>query len=345
MEESIMSLTVHNGPTGRIKQPVGAAKLPQPALRKLNRLIAAAEDAASIWRGANGRWLEAHAALTAARSAEEARVDEAEHRALRSNGPGGALVRRHSQPLSREPIDASRPPYRAATVAAEAEEARRRSAVDAADEAVDPARRIVTAIEAFLVGLADDAELEAVDPVPVKSKPDLREQLQAVRTTIEAVSTEREAVRNSPPADEDVLAVIKREVEALAERGRPRVSGILRGGIYWQQTRADIHVDGAFATASVVDALAATAWLDPDKMIAALHAEARRAVKESGRQPGPPALQRATIIATLDAQLLAAERLEAAIIDATEDAGFTVSRRPNTDPRALLGVAGPAHNA
>jgi hypothetical protein len=47
----------------------------------------------------------------------------------------------------------------------------------------------------------------------------------------------------------------------------------------------------------------------------------------------------------LSEQLLDAERAEEGVIAAMEAAGFSAPRRTDADPRALLGVAGPTHNA
>lgn len=333
-----MSLAISTA-SSRIKLPKNADRLPEPARGKMLRLIGAAEDASAIAAGAHVRWLGAYTAAQQARDAETDWLDEIAQgeRRLRSDDAGGPLVRRHGQPVRPEAISVEHRPYRLAVEDAEREEARRRAARDAADEAVDPVRRIVTSIEGYLAGLAEDAKLEDAPPPPVKARVDLREQLLAVRTTVEAIAAEREAVHKAPPADEDQLVAIRRDVAALAQKGRPELSNVLRGGIGWARTNAEVMAE-ARTTVTVVDGLAALAWLDPDRLIERLHAEARRVAKESGRQPGPPAAQLATIIATLGAQLLAAECLEEAVITALELQNHTVQRREGADVRAVLSV-------
>jgi hypothetical protein len=228
--------------------------------------------------------------------------------------------------------------YRAAAAAAAAEVSERAEALRVAQEEGTPAIQTASALNAYLNALPADALLRDTPTAVPKARVDLRDQLQAARRAVEQLVAERDATRDAPPAEADVVAMIKAHVAPLAERGRPLIA---TDAVHWPTARADVFAEKSLGVL-VPDALAAMAWLQPELLIERLHAEARAMVKASGRQPGMPAAQRASAITALEASILEAERLEEAVLVAMEAAGVAAARRPTADPRAVLGITGPA---
>jgi hypothetical protein len=78
------------------------------------------------------------------------------------------------------------------------------------------------------------------------------------------------------------------------------------------------------------------AWLAPDLLTKALFAEID-AVADDNR--AMTAVARAERLAELDAQLLAAEQEEEALVRLALDEGMQADRRAKADPRAVLQIA------
>lgn len=181
---------------------------------------------------------------------------------------------------------------------------------------------------------------------PVKAKG----AIEAARTEIARARENISRIVSAPIHSTMVKAAVRDEIERLAARGRPDTSRLFSGAgsLSWPQAQARVNVDGLVvvhsvddlesrvlgrASAETPDTLALMAWMHRDTLIAALD-------REIGKVADDPAAlsvdERASQLSKAKADLLAAERIEVALID---DAGEAY--RTDTDPRALLGIDGP----
>lgn len=174
--------------------------------------------------------------------------------------------------------------------------------------------------------------------------------IDAARAEIARVRADIARILNAPIHSTTVKAAVRDEIERLAARGRPNVAHLFQGAgsLSWPQTKARVNVDGLVvahsvtglesrivgrASAETPDTLALLAWMHKDALLAAFDRDI------SAIADDPAALsaeERASQLAKAKADLLAAERIEVALIDDAGDA-----YRPDTDPRALLGIDGP----
>ncbi|MGG5886126.1 hypothetical protein ACLF3G_03230 [Falsiroseomonas sp. HC035] len=228
--------------------------------------------------------------------------------------------------------------YRAAAAAAVEEARARLEVLTAANDPSAPAIATVSAINGYLAGLPADALLRDAPVTVAKARGDLRDQLSGARHAVEQLVAERDPVLGAPPAEADVVAMIRARVALLAERGRPMIA---TDAVHCPTAQAEVYAERPPGVI-MPDALAAMSWAQPELLVTRLHDEARRVTKDSGRQPVVPAAQRASAVAALDEQILAAERHEEAVLVALEAAAVTVAHRPDADPRAVPAITGPA---
>ncbi|NMG39749.1 hypothetical protein GRZ55_10895 [Chelativorans sp. ZYF759] len=146
---------------------------------------------------------------------------------------------------------------------------------------------------------------------------------------------DKKEAQHAPLSAEEVKAKVRSEVEALARRGAPTVSGagepfIDHGeghihppsvGISWPKKRLNGITD---ITPSVVDAAALTAWLFKEKLIETLEANIDEAYDTTD---GIDALERRKLVRALDRQIADVERLEAEAVWQAIDSGEDVTWR------------------
>ncbi|GAB4371819.1 MAG: hypothetical protein Kow00114_32950 [Kiloniellaceae bacterium] len=162
----------------------------------------------------------------------------------------------------------------------------------------------------------------------------LREAIAAKQTEIAATET---AVR--PLAE--ALAAGRRDFATLVERGERgldvRALFAADGGhLEFPEIPAYGRGGGTIATAIFApDAPALLAALFPEEMWRLVERRIRAA---AGGKDGIAAAERPRILARLRAELLRLERQEEAIIVQASASGLLIGRRPDADPRAVLGV-------
>ena len=157
------------------------------------------------------------------------------------------------------------------------------------------------------------------------------------------------AVETAPIHSSIVKAKVRAEIEAIAERGEPDLYRLLEGGdaIRWPQnfTRLDITAVAMMAGAPFVkgtaggdlpDALAIDIWRNKSAWISRLEKLVDQIADDANALSDE---ERAIRSADILDQILSVERQEEAL---TEMAGGDVLRRADLDPRAFLGVEGPA---
>ncbi|WP_018322559.1 hypothetical protein [Bradyrhizobium sp. WSM2793] len=168
------------------------------------------------------------------------------------------------------------------------------------------------------------ATSEATKMTPAQAVSNLRAQ-------IKALAAERLRVLQAALPAADIKKLASAYVAAQRERGRPKLT-FDHGRPF--QAQFDTPVEGAWT--AKLDIGAALAWLDPDAFEKRLH-------EDIDRLPQPAlalsADERAAKLLELEAELLARERDEEALIELADEQGAAIARRLDADPRAVLGIA------
>jgi hypothetical protein len=157
-----------------------------------------------------------------------------------------------------------------------------------------------------------------------------------VRAEIAALLSEIKSTSRARLPIEDVRASIADQVASLAKT--PDLSPVFRGGrIRWPMMQS---VGAGGAVRAVPDALAIVGFAFRGALTDALLAEAESLAAIDGGVV-LSTRDRDTRLADLGEKVLAAERVEEAIVSASEDDDRPLQRRGDADPRAVLGVVGP----
>lgn len=165
-----------------------------------------------------------------------------------------------------------------------------------------------------------------------ESWPDVVTRLRAQLADLRA---ERHRVRHAPIPAEEAKRRIRSEVDAMAERGAVDVVPVLNGGKLGWPVETFTRGDGVALTYNAPASTALIAWLQRDQLIARLEAEIDATADDSQAFTDE---QRRKADADLKAQILAFGREEEAAICAAAREGTTLTRRPDADPRAVLGL-------
>jgi len=224
------------------------------------------------------------------------------------------------------------------------------AAIAEIDERIEGLKRRVPAplqrVETWLLSLSADLPIEPVEAVEpaYKKNETFFGAIERFRGEIQSKKVELAGVRNAPLPSADVKSNIRREIEALAERGRPNFLPAIDLGdpIKWPQVAHQNFggkADTSRPTIGAVsgggrgpDAIGILCWANRDAMIAAAEreidelAEDEHAMSEEAR-------------AMREAELLAAIfQLELAECKAVEESDGE-QYRADVDPRALLGLS------
>lgn len=174
------------------------------------------------------------------------------------------------------------------------------------------------------------AKLSRAMPETTKTTRSPAQAVSNVRAQIKALAAERVRVLQSTLPVADIKKQASDYVAAQRERGRPKLT-FDHGRPF--QAQFDTSVEGAWTAKQ--DIAAALAWVDPIALEKKLH-------EEIDRIPHPALTmssdERAAKLLELDAELLARERDEEALIELSEEQGVAVARRLDADPRAVLGI-------
>lgn len=179
-------------------------------------------------------------------------------------------------------------------------------------------------------GAYEMAKLSRAMPEGTKSTRTPAQAVSNVRAQIKALRSERARVLQSALPVVDIKKQASAYVAAQRERGRPKLS-FDHGRPF--QAQFDTSVEGAWT--AKLDIGAALAWLDPLAFENKLH-------EAIDRMPHPALTmssdERAAKLLELEAELLARERDEEAIVELSEEQGAAIARRLDADPRAVLGI-------
>jgi hypothetical protein len=154
------------------------------------------------------------------------------------------------------------------------------------------------------------------------------------------------AVMSAPIPSSVAKERIRDQINKLAASGVPSVLSVIEAGLPmgWPKTtfRGDfLGVAGGAAAmgqaaVGAPNALAVIAWLFKDRLLEKLEAEVDDLASDDAALSDE---QRAEREAALLHGILEAERVEESFIEQAETAGQTIQRRPDADPRAVLGLA------
>lgn len=218
-------------------------------------------------------------------------------------------------------------------------------------EIARPIRELLASLRSYVErDLASVATIEAAAPVAVpalKAGEQWAEAIKRQRAKIEKLHDDLQAIHDAPQPSSIAKEIATAEITALAEKGRPSVAGLIDGAREigwpgnWRLAEVAFGQDGR-PLARVghdrreADALALAAWLHKDELIAAIHREIDDAADDASALD--PAT-RAKKVGQFQAAVLEAERIEEGMVRAAIEAGQPIQRRPDADPRAVLGLA------
>lgn len=295
--------------------------LPPTAIDALAALREEADDAAAIVMASYEKLKDANAAAVATRAA----VSD--------------LVSRNL-PYASEQIAALRKDADSA-VAAQAEASRKYTTRQAA---ADPLRNLLQRVEAYVSRLNGPVlDVSLPDARPAKGQT-LAHAVDEVRAAIGDKKLDRSVAQNAPLTAAEAKRIARVEIDALAESGRIDVEGAVESGAelgfpFNRRPGQTISLSRRFSMTAedvdVVDVLAVMTWLHRDAMIAKIEAEIDLAADEAAALD---ATRRAERVAETAAEILKLERREEALIRQARAAGLPIARRPDADPRAVLGL-------
>lgn len=153
--------------------------------------------------------------------------------------------------------------------------------------------------------------------------------VEKIRADLADVLAKRAALLNAPVPRAEYLEKIEETISAEAAIGAASFDGRLRECDPFNLKKV-LRSDGAEPNSGIASFLL---WLFRDQVFAAL--------AEMVPDDGPDVLvaaERTRLIAKVDTEILALEREEEAAIEAADAEGRRIDRRPEMDPRAILGV-------
>ena len=178
---------------------------------------------------------------------------------------------------------------------------------------------------------------------PIEEKTVLLRKGETVQTAIEnrrrrlqELAADIVSVKRSPWPTSITKKLARAQIAELCKRGRPDVFGLVEHGerIAWP-TLPTGAVDLPEAVRNPIDTPALIAWALGSELIEAIEREIDELSDDDRALTHE---ERGKKIETIEADMLAIEREEEALIELAEAQGVPITRRVNADPRAVLGV-------
>jgi hypothetical protein len=189
-------------------------------------------------------------------------------------------------------------------------------------------------------------EAPAIDVADVLRKGErLSDGIERLRMRAREIDADAHRIRSAPYPSADVKQRLREQLDGLANRGTPDVSGLIEHNaeLGWPMamvrlplvaiTEKGERITGS-AQGDVLDTLAMFAWLHRPALLKALEALIE---SEADDQCALSAHDRAVKLAEIARDKLATERQEAALVWAAQQAGDNVEHR-DIDPRPLLNI-------
>lgn len=299
-----------------------AAHLPSPAAARWYSINDARSEAFDLSRALTDRLNEEHLLV---QSAEQ-------------------VIRRMADAVGR-PIAEDHPAIveqRRIIAAAKVEIARLQQIRDSRSEVAQAAGHTASAVEGWMLSKMGDHTFEIVEvDVELKKGETAAQTLDRVQRRGRELQAELHRVRSAPRHSAWAKAKMREQISALAERGRPYVAGLIEHGdeVRFAEASKSARVSAdkpALAQWVEPDAMATLAWLHRDALIAALDREIEaEADDESALTDEERAKQEATLLA----DILHNERVEAELVWRTADDGAPLAFRDGISAEAVLGIA------
>ncbi|MCA1492750.1 hypothetical protein I6F11_17660 [Ensifer sp. NBAIM29] len=220
---------------------------------------------------------------------------------------------------------------------------------DALGARLQAQRRLLDKIESYIRAAGDLTASPALKlKMPAVDR--LAAEVERVRAEIAELAAEKHAINSAAFTSAEAKARARAEIEALAEKGRPRVLDLIdhgpRSGLTWPHliTQSRNHGMGLHLPGDELRAfteldgsgLAVLAWLHRDALVQAIEAEIDAVAEDENALSTE---ERAANLAALDLRILGAERIEAALVAAS---GGSIDHREDISPLAVLGVDVPS---
>lgn len=198
--------------------------------------------------------------------------------------------------------------------------------------------------EEFLRALPRDTAVVLFEGKAVKPpKGDLPAEIEKLRRQLIAIDEDVADVASAPRPSDEIKAALGRQLDSLARRGKPNIGNLMADlhAPEFATTEARLSVvggDGSTGTAfgRITNAAALVAWLDRDRLLAALESEVDAMAEDDLALTHDERQKR---LADFAAKRLEVERTEVALLDLASERGLKILPRPETDPRAYLHLA------
>lgn len=227
--------------------------------------------------------------------------------------------RRHHEPRIKELLQ-KRDRHRAANERLKIEADKKRSRSEPLAQNVEACRALIAPLPAAAIRIA------AVPEVPRGAT------VESIRADIERIDEETRHAEQAPRPRAEVIKAIEASVDAMAQRGRPKIR--MRDQQGDPARLAEMLV--VFQMGESVSARSAfdlIVWIMRDEIVERVSA----LVPPDGKNTLTDK-QRDRKLADLAAHKLELERIEESLIESAEAEGRTIPRRPGADPRAILGI-------
>ena len=214
--------------------------------------------------------------------------------------------------------------------------------VDERSQRLQQCGHLVTSIENYLNGHAAAAFKVYKGPEPSPQKRESpADAVERCRRRLRELDADRHRIASAPWHSAEAKRRARAEIDALAERGQPSVLPLIErcdGSIYWAERLFTDAVIGGRPVSAVGDpqALPLLFWLHRAAIIAKIDAQIDAVADDANSLTDQ---ERAEQIGEIDRDRLAVQREEEHWIGKAIDAGMTMLRRPDADPRAVLGLA------
>lgn len=222
--------------------------------------------------------------------------------------------------------------------------------VDARSYRWNRAGQLVGAIEKYVRSVSGEVTIAAVKDKPVPSGGgDVLDAVELCRKKILELRSDLAAINAAPITSALAKQLARQEIDALAARGEPNCFALIenRASISWPMTT--IYGDNpgtalAFSLGEMLrptgapgfDALSFYVWHNRDAVIASIERKIDEAADDAQALSDEERRKRRT--STL-ANILRTERDEESLIRVGKTRGLELQRRPEADPRAVLGLA------
>jgi hypothetical protein len=297
-----------------------ADRLPEPARSHFRELCQSRDDARALVRSLNERAHHARGELMQAEAQLGYLVKD-----RRLNGEDDPLVATKKDEIAEIKSEISR----------------LESAMSKRQEMFSERDRLIGNLEKFIRGADRIVALEITEPSR-RSKESAEEAIERCRLRVRELRADMNRIESAPVHSDEAKKRAHIKIDAMAERGCPNCLGLIEGeadiefpkSMDQQLTYGSDNFVG-MTTSEHPDAIAVLAWMQKDLMIASID---RQIDLLADDENALTADQRAEKMATARGDLLKNEREEESLIRIQARRGVPIERRPNADPRAVLGI-------